>query len=144
MALRVINRVIVFDRRNQKILLVRNRNADFWYAPGGGWDYQEEDLIAGAARETLEEVGIHVRISRIIYVRPFQPKRNLMQLEIFWLSFPRRVKLPIHHVDKHGLVEEARWFKRSELRALRVFPEQLKTEFWLNDVHHFSVCYLAR
>lgn len=144
MALRVINRVIVFDRRNERMLLVRNRGANFWYAPGGGWNYQKEDLANGAIREICEEVGIQVRISHILYVRPFQPASNVMQLEIFWLAAPMRVTLPKYHIDRHGLVEEARWFKQPELHALRVFPERLKIAFWETDIHNSFNCYLDK
>jgi 8-oxo-dGTP diphosphatase len=125
------------------MLLVRNRAANFWYAPGGGWKYDDEELHEGAVREVLEEVGIQVRITRLVYVRTFRPPREKVQLELFWIAYPGSIRLPRNHVDRHGLVEEAGWFTRMQLRKLKVFPRELKEEFWQELDHRLHNPYLT-
>ncbi len=62
MNIRLVTRVVTFDPENQKVLLVKNRDQDFWYPPGGKWDYDKENVIECGAREIYEETGLKVKI----------------------------------------------------------------------------------
>lgn len=117
-----------------KILLVRNRDANFWYPPGGGWEFEDESLEECAAREVAEETGYKVTIKDLVWVREFREGDEKVFLETFW-----RAKLAddntqstdtlSDHVDldPNGIVDESRWFTNSELETIKVLPEIVKT-----------------
>jgi ADP-ribose pyrophosphatase YjhB (NUDIX family) len=52
---------------SQRIALIRKPHfaEDVWRPPGGGIK-QDEDFVAGAVREALEETGLHVELSRYL------------------------------------------------------------------------------
>ncbi|MBY0376533.1 NUDIX hydrolase [Patescibacteria group bacterium] len=131
MGLRVVCRAIVLDPDTSKLLLVRNQGANYWYAPGGGWDYDREGIKDGAMRETEEETGVKVIVIRLVYVQEFRPKGgDDVYLEQFWLAHPIGSTELSGAKDLHGIVEEARWFSREEMQGEKVFPERLKDRFW--------------
>jgi ADP-ribose pyrophosphatase YjhB (NUDIX family) len=129
--LRIISRAIIYQR--DKILLVKNVGGDFWYPPGGAWNFQKESIIDAAKREVKEETGLDIEIRKLLYVQEFHPLPNLIFFEVFWLAKPSfKQKLNKNHqdLDKRGQVEKARWFSKKELKKIKVFPEILKSTFW--------------
>ena len=131
MKLRAITRAVVFDPQNQKLLLARNRGAEFWYPPGGGWEFDRETIVEGAVREVLEETGLSVTIIRMLYAQQFKVDADTMYLELFWLAHPMGADREVsHHKDLHGSVEEVRWFAKDELAPETIYPERLKGSFW--------------
>ena len=54
-----------------------------------------------------------------------------VHLELFWLAYPIGPTALGEIRDLHGIVEEAQWFTRQEIEALTVFPERLKSHFWV-------------
>jgi len=130
MALRVICRTIVLDQETAKLLLVRNEGADFWYAPGGGWDHKNESIEQCSIRETEEETGIKIHPVRLLYAQEFRPGNEDVHFELFWFAYPIGPTQIGHINDLHGIVEEARWFSKEEIQPIKVFPERLKNQFW--------------
>jgi ADP-ribose pyrophosphatase YjhB (NUDIX family) len=57
--------------QNRKILLTKRTDFEVWCLPGGGVD-DNESLAQAAQRETREEVGLDVRLTRLVgvYSRP--------------------------------------------------------------------------
>ncbi len=130
---RIISRVIIFDPATNRVLLVRNAGSDYWYAPGGGWEPELEDIRSCAIRETHEETAILPDIVRLVYTQQFRAAPDTIFLEWFWLGKPANsTELPTKHQDQHGIVESARWFTKDELQSVKVFPKRLKTSFWSN------------
>lgn len=142
--LRVISRVMILD--NNKILLVRNKDANFWYPPGGGWEYDGETLIECARREVQEETGYDVDIDNLVWVDEFREEhKNRVMLETFWrahLSSRNTQTLEglLNHIDLdvNGAVEEAAWFSFDELKDLQIFPRTLTTLSELKALEHDS------
>ena len=135
MKIRLVTRVITYDQNSNKVLLVKNRDQDFWYPPGGGWDYDKENIVECAKREVFEETGLKVKISKLLYVQEFHDAPGSVSLETIWLATPSsKTELNELHVDHDvdGKVETARWFSKEELRTVKVFPERLKSTFWQN------------
>ncbi len=129
--LRIVSRAIIYHKR--KILLVKNKSEDFWYPPGGGWEFQRENIIEAAKREVKEETGIEIEIQRLLYIQEFHPLPNLIFLEIFWLAKPissQKLNKKHQDLDIRGQVEIARWFSKRDLETLKVFPKKIKTTFW--------------
>lgn len=130
MALRVLCRTIILDPETAKILLVQNKGADFWYAPGGAWEYESESIEQCAIRETEEETGIKIHPIRLLYAQEFRPENDDVHLELFWFGYPIGPTVIEGVKDHHGIVEEARWFSKEDLQVLKVFPVRLKDQYW--------------
>jgi len=133
--LKPIARVITYDKTANKVLLVRNKETSFWYAPGGGWELETENILECAKREVLEETGLHVDVQKLLYVQEFHGSEEITCLETFWLAkLSHEQDLNSSHIDldPNGAVEEAKWFSQAELQDLKVFPKRLKNTFWEN------------
>ena len=135
MNVRILARVVTYDVDENKILLVKNRGMDFWYAPGGRWEHEKENILEAASREVEEETGLQAEITRFLYLQEFHATKDTIFFETFWLAKPKKHttlnKLHID-IDPNGQVEEARWFSKEELQELKVFPKRLKNTFWEN------------
>jgi ADP-ribose pyrophosphatase YjhB (NUDIX family) len=135
MNLRTLARVIVYDKDDNKILLVKNKGTNFWYAPGGEWEFEKENILEAAKREVKEESGLNVEIKKLLYMQEFHATENAIFFETFWLAEPIDNKeLDNQHIDldPNGQVEEARWFGKEDIQELKVFPKRLKNTFWDN------------
>ena len=125
--LRPIARVVIIH--DDQIMLVRNRNANFWYPPGGGWEFESESLPECAKREVKEETNYDVTIDRMLWLSEFREK-DMVYLESFWLGTLNSNSHEAHHQhsdsDPNGAVAEVRWFSEEELVDLTVFPASLK------------------
>lgn len=132
--LRVLCRVVTYNAKKASILLVRNKNQKWWCLPGGGWDHNKELILDCATRETYEETGIQVKISKFLYTQTLHlVEDNKTWLEHFWLAEPvNDIEIPLNHIDEHGVVEEARWFTKQEIQEITVYPTLFKTSFWDN------------
>lgn len=135
MKIRLLARTVTYDKDNEKILLVRNKGVDYWYVPGGGWEYEKENILECAKREVYEETGLHVEVMKMLYVQEFHKSEEAMFLETFWLarlSHEQILNEEHSDLDPDGMVEEARWFTKEELQGLTIFPKLLKDSFWEN------------
>lgn len=131
MNIRILARVVVYEE--DKILLVKNKGESFWYAPGGGWEYEQETILQGAKREVKEETGLDVDIEKLLYLQEFRPESDMIFFETFWLAkpLPNQVLDKTHiDLDPNGQVEMAKWYSKEELQDLKVFPKRLKNTFW--------------
>ena len=130
--LRVLCRVVTYDPATHSVLLVRNQDQKWWYAPGGGWDHTQETILECATREVLEETGVPVNIKKFLYMQTLHiEEQDATWLELFWLAEPAGdTKVPQGHIDRHGVVGEARWFSEEEMQAVMVYPDAIKNTFW--------------
>jgi len=130
--LRVITRAFIFD--NDKILLARNKGANFWYPPGGGWEFESESIRESVGREVTEETGYTVDVKNLLWVREFrEPEKDRVALETFWLTQVSETNEQTaeglaRHIDQdaNGAVEECRWFTVAELEDVKVLPKFVK------------------
>lgn len=127
--LRINARVLVCHKG--QLLLVRNKGVNFWYPPGGGWEYADETIQECAVREVYEETGYRVNIQRMLWAQELRDDK--IYFETFWLAqlakqnnqTVEELSAHIDH-DPEGMVEEAKWFTEAELQHLTIFPERAK------------------
>ena len=65
--LRAGTSALIFDQGRTKVLLTRRADNGLWCLPGGGMD-PGESAEETCIRETLEETGLHVRVTRLVGV----------------------------------------------------------------------------
>ena len=63
---------IIFDENREKVLLTQRSDNGRWCLPGGGMD-PGESASEACIRETMEETGLEVRVTRLvgIYTSPY-------------------------------------------------------------------------
>lgn len=133
MKVRILARAVIYSPKTRQILLVKNKGANFWYAPGGGWEHKSETIKQCAAREVLEETGLNVKIQRLLYMQEFHEAPQTIFFETFWLAEPTHNQILNNtHIDQNGIVETAKWFDQEQIQDVKVFPERLKNNFWNN------------
>lgn len=141
---RLTTRTLVFN--GDKILLVRNKNANFWYPPGGGMEATDKNLPACAEREVLEETGLTVKATSLAWVREFYDEdKQQMNLETFWIAEPTGDgTLSDDHTDKDaaGEVGHVGWFTEAERKKLTVYPK-IVAETSFDEMKSLESRYLA-
>ena len=117
--------------RDNSILLVRHfreNHHDFWVAPGGGVQGDEE-LAKAAERETFEETGINVVATRLAYID--EGWSDDMRVLKFWFLadyMSGEINVGANPAEDESIVE-ARWFALDALPDGHVFPEPLRNRF---------------
>ncbi len=128
----IIARAVIVNKTRDKILLVKNKDGDFWYPPGGNWEPEKESIKECAVREAKEETGLDVKLLLFMYAQEFRnEKRGKAMIELFWLCEAEGKEINGHiDQDSNGQVELAQWFEKEDLQDKVVFPEVLKNRFW--------------
>lgn len=130
--LRVITHALILD--GESVLLARNKDANFWYPPGGGWEFESESIKDSVSREVTEETGYKVDVGRLLWVREFrEPEKDKVSLETFWTTEVSAhntqtvagLSVHIDH-DQNGAVEQCKWFTFDELQEVKVLPGFIK------------------
>lgn len=140
MQTRITTRVIIY--KDNKVLLSKGRDADFWY-PGGGKLEDNETLEECCKREVMEEIGQKVKIFDIMYVEEFYAKDGNRNLELFFLAEPLpESKYNQHYRDqgpeKDGGIKENRWFSKDDMKKVTVYPIFMRDQFW-EDIKKFEI-----
>jgi 8-oxo-dGTP diphosphatase len=130
----------VILEQDERILLVRHRKInvyDFWVAPGGGAQ-GEEDLRAAAKREVLEECGLDVEPLSIAYIEEFtQP--NLRECKVWFTGKLLGGTLDTSRPEAaREHIVGAAWLCRSELEGKIIFPPMLTSEYWQDKLNGFA------
>ena len=121
------------------ILLVKHSGDGYqWWAPPGGGVEGDESLPECAAREVLEETGLGVSVGQLVYVREFiELRTDTHHVEAFFMADVTggRLKPGIQPdgSDYVHVIKEVRFVGREELPGLKLYPDELVTEFW-NDL----------
>ncbi|SEQ21984.1 ADP-ribose pyrophosphatase YjhB, NUDIX family [Devosia sp. YR412] len=117
--------------RDDKILLVRHHRPgvhDFWVAPGGGVEGNEE-LARAAERETFEETGIKAMATRLAYIdEGWSESQRLLKFWFLADYMDGEIYISANPAEGESIVE-ANWFALDALPEGHVFPEPLRTRF---------------
>lgn len=112
--------VSVLARNKDKYLLANETledNKDYWIVPGGKVEFGET-IEEAARRELLEETGIKARkLKFLCYKEAIAVKYNYHTVIFFYETKTNKLKL---EEDIDGKVTESKWFKKSEIKKLRL------------------------
>ncbi len=118
--------VVVFIERNDKVLLIRRAldpGKGKWALPAGFVDYDEAPAEA-AARETLEETSLHVRVDKLLEVFPKRDK-GLADIVIAYSA-----TILSGEACAGDDADEVDWFSRDALPPLVFYPSITLTALW--------------
>lgn len=118
--------VVVFIERNDQVLLIRRAvdpGRGKWALPAGFVDYDEAPAAA-AARETLEETALRVRIDKLLDVFP-KKDDGLADIVIAYSA-----TILSGEPRAGDDADEVAWFTRDNLPALVFYPSITLTARW--------------
>lgn len=118
--------VVVFIERNDKVLLIRRAvdpGKGKWALPAGFVDYDEAPKDA-AARETLEETSLHVRIDKLLAVFP-RKDDGLADIVIAYSA-----SILSGEACAGDDADEVGWFSRDSLPTLVFYPSITLAAKW--------------
>lgn len=123
-------RGLIFNDQGQVLLAKTNHNQT-WCAPGGTAE-PGETVGQTLLREIKEEVGLEVKLGRLVIIHDLLETSTGEQRINFWFECVTSEGLPANHTDPDGKVEEVRFFDQTEICELpdKVFPDWLREEFW--------------
>jgi 8-oxo-dGTP pyrophosphatase MutT (NUDIX family) len=125
--LRVSSLVAIFDKAKEKILLTRRRDNGRWCLPGGGIE-PGESAAEGAIRETLEEVGLDVRVKRLvgIYSSPDHLLVYQSGHKFQYVSMLFEVEVTGGKLSHSDEVSENKFFSEAEISTINVMEHQVQ------------------
>ena len=134
-----------------RLLLVQNKNDDFWYTPGG-WMDGFETLHECCRREVHEELGLEIEPIRLVYISEvMQPAEenefgeNLHKIEHYFYckiisgKVDESTEINAWQDEDNGLVTGVRYFTKQEISDSTILPVWLKSRDYLYDISH-GVC----
>ncbi|MCR5186446.1 MAG: NUDIX domain-containing protein [Clostridia bacterium] len=113
---------IIFDKNNN-ILLIHQKNDDFWGFPKGHVDDGETEFQT-ALREVKEEVGLDVEIidAKYRYVLNYWiQKRNVDKTTILYLAKPKQENANV--IIQEAEVTESKWVTIEEATKLLTYDD---------------------
>jgi 8-oxo-dGTP diphosphatase len=130
----------VIVEHNERILLVRHCKPeayDFWVAPGGGAE-GDEDLRTAAKREVLEECGLNIEPQAIAYIEEFT-NPNVRECKVWFTGKLLGGTLDVSRPEAtREHIIEAAWLSRSEFEGKTIFPPMLANDYWVDKNNGFA------
>jgi 8-oxo-dGTP pyrophosphatase MutT (NUDIX family) len=103
--------VVVVRQEDRFLLVHESKHGQQWYLPAGRVE-PGETLAEAAARETLEETGVPVRITGVIRVE-HSPRGDYARLRVVFLAEPTDDTPPKSQPDEESLA--AAWVRWQDL-----------------------------
>jgi len=122
---KIRTRAIIFHE--DKLLVVKNNNSDFYALPGGHLEFSE-NIQESLKREIFEELGVEAEIGRLLYVNNFI-EGDKQSIEFFFKVINSEDFLNIDKLKgthSFELVDIAWLHKDTDKKIL---PEQIKIDF---------------
>ena len=117
--------------RNNRVLLVRYRNADggtYLVGPGGALE-DHENAFQAVARETREETGLTVYPRKVLFIEDLLCQHFKM-CKIWILCDPSNEEIQQTEGARTEGILEAGWFRKEDLADSVVFPSPLMSCDW--------------
>ena len=107
---------------NSKVLLVYEKNQNFWGFPKGHVE-QNETEIETAKREVKEEVGLDIKIIEDTrYEFKYNIKDNIEKTCVIFLAYP--ITFKVHNQESE--ISKSKWFNTEE--AIKILPYENQKE----------------
>lgn len=107
---------------NNKVLLVYEKNQNFWGFPKGHVE-QNETEIETAKREVKEEVGLDIKIIEDTrYEFKYTINNNVEKTCVIFLAYP--ITLQVHNQESE--ISKSKWFNIEE--AIKILPYENQKE----------------
>ena len=123
-----------------RILLVRYYKAgvyDFWVAPGGGAE-DDEDLRDTARREVFEECGLRVEPLCLAYIEDLADTHTrACKLWFTGRLVSGSITTSSPEAVKEGILE-AKWLTPEEFAGKTVYPPMLHSDYWQDKETGFA------
>ena len=125
--IRASSLVAIFDEAGEKILLTRRKDNRRWCLPGGGIE-PGESAAEGAVRETLEEIGVDVRVKRLVGVYSSPDHLLVYQSghKFQYVSILFEVEIIGGEMGLSDEVAEYQYFSLAEIAAADVMEHQVQ------------------
>jgi 8-oxo-dGTP diphosphatase len=124
-----------------KFLLVRHCKPgvyDFWVAPGGGAE-NDEDLRDAARREVREECGLQVELGPIAYIEDLvTPHTRECKIWFVGRLLGGTLDASAHEAQREHIIEAA-FIAPSDFGARIVFPPMLHTHYVEDKARGFAM-----
>jgi 8-oxo-dGTP pyrophosphatase MutT (NUDIX family) len=121
---RVAIRVLIVQ--NNKVLLVREKDDQWWALPGGGIDH-DETAESALAREVEEELGVPAEEVfsdfQIVHYNIGNVVNNVPRMNLFF-----KASVPAKLLEKTDHVETWAWFTKDEFLRLNMNSSYDKTK----------------
>ena len=127
---RISSGALVF--RGDQILMVNHVKAgayDFWVAPGGGVE-GAESIADSAVREVKEESGLDISVGQLAYIEELiHPSQR--ECKFWFVGELIGGNLDVSAIEAtREFIVNARFFNRSELAGIVVFPPIVTDRIW--------------
>lgn len=119
--------------RNEKLLMVKNESAPYYYSVGGRVHLHETSEEA-VKREVFEETGLHLEIDRLAFIHENLFSEDITgerfhELSFFYIMKDRpELDTICLSFDENGRQETLEWIPLNELKSTYLYPEFFKTE----------------
>lgn len=139
----IIGLVQLIIIRDNKLLMIKNDNAPYYYSVGGRVKLNETSEEA-IIRETFEETGVKFQIDRLAFIHEHFFTEEITKEHYHEIAFFYLMKLPISmnlickSFGDQGEKEHLYWLPIEDLNTYHLYPEFFKTKLskGINSIEH--------
>jgi 8-oxo-dGTP pyrophosphatase MutT (NUDIX family) len=119
--------------KDNKLLMIKNEGAPYYYSVGGRVKLNESSEEA-VVRETFEETGIEFEIDRLAFIHEnfFNEeitREHYHELAFFYLmKVPSNINFVCKSFGEQGEKEDLYWLPVDDLESYHLYPEFFKTK----------------
>jgi 8-oxo-dGTP diphosphatase len=129
---RVSAKAIIIQEQNLLVIVNHNENGEWFCLPGGGQE-KLESLPEALQRECLEEIGVHVQVGALWFVRDYIAKNHQFAainpdyhgLELMFECFLEDDAQPKSGSNPDDLQIGVRWISLLNLEQQPLYPQAL-------------------